>query len=180
MQRISTVLVLTLISSLLIALFNNLFVVNAQVRALPGATKTPTASRTKTSTVTVTPSPTVTITPTQTPVKKTELKIFDSVTVAPGDRIASGKIDVKEFTKVSIFLSTINGDINTAVCYFVPDGGSASDRYQLSTISVATGTQAGYNQAVKTGDIIGPNLTCEVSNYRYGTNNVSMYLYLIP
>jgi len=151
-------------------------------------TSTSTATQTETVTNTVTPSPTitfiptVTLTPSATPVKKTEIKVFDNVPIGAGRKLTSSVINVEEFNEASLFLySKTWGSRNAATCYFLPSGGNPGDRYAKTTITVAVRDSEIVNsdQAVNFGRLIGPRMVCEVLNYG-SESTIDLYLYLIP
>lgn len=189
---------MTSLVKILIAVVLCIFVINLPVtksvesRTNPTATKsrtrtaTATASTTPslTATNTVTPSPTVTssptmtFTPSPTPVQKTEIKVFDNVSLLPVHKVSSDVIDVRNYSEVTVFVSSQNGPFNTGSCYFLPDQGTISDRYKGDYLTVTTGS-GGFEQMTVNAKVIGPNLICEVQNNTLGTK-VTMYLYLIP
>ena len=139
-------------------------------------TETPTQTSTATNTITLTPS--ITFTPSPTTVVKTEIKVFDNVSLYPGQKVTSPVYDVSEYSEVSIYLSTNNGTVNTGTCYFIPDGGNITDRYVGITITAVTGS-GGFEQIVANGKVIGQNIICDVVNKQYGSN-ISFFVYFIP
>lgn len=142
-------------------------------------TNTVTPSATVTASQTITPSPTLTITPSPTPVQKTEIKVFDNVSIISGIGLKSEVYNVEEFNEVVIFFETTpkgTGVHNTATCYFIPV--NSPDTHRFVGISVTTENKGWFDKTGNFGKVLGPRMVCEVNNV-YSTT-VSMYAYLIP
>jgi hypothetical protein len=140
--------------------------------AISFAAVNPTPTRTKTITpVVVTTTPTLAI-------QKTEVVVFDNVTIEPGQKIVSDVYDVSNYKEVTMFLSSKPEPYNIATCFFVTTT-STTDRFKGLTITAQSGSGANLTQVGANGRVLGPRMVCEVLNQLLGTT-VSLSLYFIP
>jgi len=164
------------------------------------ASQTVTKTDTATSTLTSTPSLTLTLTSSDTPTSTEtatqtstetpevalprQITVFENITLSPGKKISSQFFDVKKYSMVSIFLKASNQfgvshwGMTNASCFFAPEGYSNSDRYAGEYPRV-TSDHEEPNQ-MTTSEIIGPYLSCDVSNTVGGSSDVTLILFFKP
>jgi hypothetical protein len=115
----------------------------------------------------------------------TQIALFEHVSLYPGQKLSSNLIDIRKYSGMSIFLTANTGEsggisgVTKGTCTYHPDGEDINTRftrYYIEAESTASVPQQ------MTSDILlgGPNLICDISNDRFGSTDVSLYLYLMP
>lgn len=116
----------------------------------------------------------------------TQITLFENVSLTPGQKISSIKVDVRKYSSLSLYIKATNGEssgisgVTKGTCYYLPDGEDANVRFTGYYIETQSTKSIPQQMTSDIWAIAGPNLICDISNNQFGSTNVSLYLYLMP